>query len=163
MAGNFASLGGAIHGSGAGIEVLMNGCTLAHNEARLGSGIYLEGCSLTWTIENTIIAFGRDGVAIRCEDQNVTAIMSCSDVFGNERGDWVGCIAGQQGVDGNISEDPLFCDAPNGDFTLRIDSPCAPAHSGGCGLIGVLPVGCGPTAVKSTTWGAIKALHYNAR
>ena len=42
-------------------------------------------------------------------------------------------------------------------LTLDEASPCAPANSGGCGLIGALPVGCGATAVEPATWGGIKA------
>jgi len=66
-------------------------------------------------------------------------------VYGNAGGDWTGCIADQYGINGNISEDPLFCDAENGDFTIRDDySPCAPANNPECGLIGALGVDCIP-------------------
>jgi hypothetical protein len=52
------------------------------------------------------------------------------------------------GVDGNISADPLLCDAANGDYRLDAASPCAPLNSpAGCGLIGALDVGCGITAI----------------
>jgi hypothetical protein len=89
-------------------------------------------------------------------------------VFGNEGGDWVDGLAGQDGQAGNVSLDPRFCDrrAPPwgcstlhddyGRLTLRIDSPYAPQHSGACGLIGSLPVECAVT-VQDLTWGAIKA------
>jgi hypothetical protein len=89
--------------------------------------------------------------------QGGEATLTCCDIFGNEGGDWVGEIAGQYGINGNISEDPLFCDMANDDFTIQADSPCAPEHSGGCGLIGLMPVGCPPTAVEQTTWGSVKA------
>ena len=56
----------------------------------------------------------------------------------------------QTGSNGNISEDPLFCDALEGDYRLRLDSPCTAANSPeGCGLIGALPVGCGITNVAA--------------
>jgi hypothetical protein len=61
---------------------------------------------------------------------------------------------------GNFNTDPLFC-GPT-DYHLRLDSPCAPGnHPDGfdCGLIGPLPVGCGPVSVVETTWGAVKALY----
>jgi hypothetical protein len=73
----------------------------------------------------------------------------------------VGSVAGQLGIDGNISQDPLFCDPAGGDFTLCADSPCAADNNPACGQIGALPVGCGPcgtTAVETTSWGAIKTL-----
>jgi hypothetical protein len=58
------------------------------------------------------------------------------------------CIAGQYGINGNISLDPLFCDAANGDFTLQGISPCRPFSmpNSECGQIGAHPVGCGPEA-----------------
>jgi hypothetical protein len=56
---------------------------------------------------------------------------------GNWGINWGGS-AGQYGINGNISEDPLFCDPEAGDFTLHGDSPCAPysAPNPECGLIG---------------------------
>lgn len=68
----------------------------------------------------------------------------------------MGCIADQQGIEGNICADPLFCDPENGDLRLQEDSPCGPG--GDCGLMGAWPIGCGGTPVTETTWGAVKAL-----
>ena len=39
---------------------------------------------------------------------------------------------------------------------IQSDSPCAPANSTGCGLVGALPVGCGPVALDPVSWGRIK-------
>jgi hypothetical protein len=50
---------------------------------------------------------------------------------GNGGGDWVGGIADQHGVRGNISADPLFCD----------------------------PAGCGGMPVEAVSWGVLKALY----
>jgi hypothetical protein len=95
-------------------------------------------------IENTIIASGIGGEAISCVDPAPT--MRCCDLYGNETGDWFGCIEHLLGIDGNISEDPLFCDPQNEDLTLHSDSPCAWANNPECGYIGAWPVGCGETA-----------------
>ncbi len=60
----------------------------------------------------------------------------------------------------NFSADPMFCGA--GNYYLQSDSPCAPGnHPDGidCGLIGPLPVGCGPVSVEATTWGRVKAMY----
>ena len=68
-------------------------------------------------------------------------MFSCCDVHGNAGGDWVGCIADQDGINGNFSADPLCCNDEGGDFTLRSDSPCLPGrHPDGedCGLGGEL-------------------------
>jgi hypothetical protein len=50
-------------------------------------------------------------------------------------------IADQYGVDGNISEDPLFCAPETEDFTLQDCSPCAPYSPPNeeCSLIGACP------------------------
>lgn len=74
-------------------------------------------------------------------------MLECTDIYGNALGDWVGLIAGQAGLNGNLGVDPCFCDPATDDFTLDAASPCAPEHSGGCGLIGAHPVGCGLTPV----------------
>jgi hypothetical protein len=55
----------------------------------------------------------------------------------------VECIAGQEGIDGNFSADPLFCNVGIGDVGLANEtSPCLPANND-CGvLIGALDEGC---------------------
>ena len=122
-----------------------------------GAGIY---CATSEpSLFNTIVAFNRDGEAILCDPEwPCFPTISCCDIFGNEDGDWIGCIADQYGINGNISEDPLFCDPDAGDFHLHCTSPCAPAQQPDCGLIGALGVGCGATATVPTTWGAIKSI-----
>lgn len=64
------------------------------------------------------------------------------------------------GINGNISEDPLFCDPEHQDFTLRENSPCAPftPPNPECDLIGAWPVGSGSTPTAAATWGQLKAL-----
>jgi hypothetical protein len=52
--------------------------------------------------------------------------------------------------------DPLFCNLATSDFHLAETSPCAPAQTGSCGLIGRFDVACAG-AVEMTNWGAIKA------
>jgi predicted outer membrane repeat protein len=109
-------------------------------------------------LDNTVIAFSTQGCAIDSPYDN--ALLTCCDLYGNAGGDWVGTIADQFGVRGNICEDPLFCDPENGDFSLDAASPCAPfsAPNPECDLIGAWPVGCGGTAVSASSWGAIKAV-----
>ena len=46
-------------------------------------------------------------------------------------------------MDGNISEDPLFCNHRIGDLGLSIGtSPCLPENNGCASLIGALSLGC---------------------
>jgi hypothetical protein len=87
----------------------------------------------------------------------------CCDIYGNAGGDWVGPIAGQLGIDGNIWADPLFCDPTNGDFTLQACSPCAPFSPPNpeCDLLGAYPVGCAGTPIESLSWGRIKVMFRN--
>jgi len=137
-------------------------CTFYGNMANFGSGV---GCGAFSSpqIENTIISYSTFGEAFSCGTESYPRL-TCCDVFGNVDGDWAGCVSSQNGADGNISADPRFCDAADGDFTLESCSPCLPGnHPDGydCGgIIGVLGSGCEcATATEPTTWGAIKALH----
>jgi hypothetical protein len=155
FAGNSAQTGGGIYGGGGSTAILS--CTLSSNSASRSSGLFLT--TGTPRVESTIIAFGLIGEAVQCT-QGDPVILTCCNVYANEGGDWIGCLKDQFGVDGNISQDPLFCDV-NEDFSLCADSPCAPEQST-CGLMGALGVGCGAcgkTTVEPTTWGRIKALH----
>jgi hypothetical protein len=110
-------------------------------------------------MENTIVAFSTQGPGVASYEDY--AELTCCDIFGNAGGDWVGTIADQYGVNGNICKDPLFCDPENGDFELDAASPCAPFSPPNpeCDLVGAWPVGCGGTPVTRTTWGGIKALY----
>jgi predicted outer membrane repeat protein len=106
-------------------------------ELNSGSAIAIEG-DASATLTN-IIAFANIGSeAISCE-LGASISISCSNVFGNPDGDWVGCIADQLGVNGNISVDPMFCDVLGEDFYLSSLSPCLYAE---CGVMGALGQGC---------------------
>lgn len=93
-------------------------------------------------LENTIIAFSTSGAAIWCGGTGVPTL-SCCDLYQNAGGDWIDPIDDQANLYGNLSVDPLFCNAAGGDYSIRALSPCAPRCTYGCGLIGAGPVGCG--------------------
>ncbi len=135
----------------------IRGCTFWGNSS-LYAPVVLCG-ELTGAIENTIIAFSQEGSAVGDGEEGAITL-TCCDLFGNPGGDWVGSIADQYGINGNICEDPLFCDAANGDLTLSCLSPCAPLSPPNpeCDLIGAWSVGCGGTPVTESTWGGIKAM-----
>lgn len=142
-------------------EIALRRCTFWGNSSPQGPG----GLEILWgnapivMLENTIVACSTDGAALDCGDIG-SATLTCCDIHGNEGGDWIGCIAGQYGINGNISADPLFCDPEGGSFYLACDSPCAPfapPHAE-CDLIGAWPVGCGETPARPSTWGGVKAL-----
>ena len=140
-------------------DLAIANCTLALNGAREGA-VHLHGGVVT--IETSIIAgtyfSGLTKDFEHCYPVEVwegeITLTSC-DVFGNDDGDWVDAIAGQEDLRGNFSAPPCFCYPDEGDFELCADSSCAPEnHPWGWGvLVGAFGVGCeacdcpGPVAV----------------
>jgi hypothetical protein len=160
-----------------GSSATVRGCTLVWSVVFDGGpGIYCENSSLSVDgstlcisgialasgsaafLTNTIVAFAYEEAGVRCDDPGSSATLTCCDVFGNQGGDWVGCIETQLAGAGNLCADPLFCDPEDLDFTLQSGSPCAQGNSPECGQIGALPVGCGSTPVLPMSWGRLKAL-----
>jgi hypothetical protein len=151
--------------SGPSASVDISNCTFVGNSA--GDTWYEGGALLivggvTATVTKTIIAFGGGGGAVICSD-SPTPTFTCCDIIGNVGGDWTEPISGQNGVKGNFSAHPYFCDRDEGDFTLQSTSPCLPdnhPYSYNCGgVIGALGQGCeGGPATRPTTWGAVKAI-----
>jgi len=136
--GNSAgSNGGAIYCKGESPTTITN-CTLYGSGAGSGGGVYCWETSVV--IENTVIANGTGGGAVTCSGSG-TVSLTCCDLYGNAGGDYVDCVAGENGVNGNISEDPQFCDPGNHDLTLHCGSPCVDGY--GCGQIGALGMNCG--------------------
>lgn len=126
---------------------IIEGNTIVGNSSGQGAGIYCaEGSSPV--IRNNIIANNnRDyrtegGEGIYAASASI--VVECNDVFANEGGNYAG-IPDQTGVNGNISQNPFFCDAAAHDYSIHEMSPCAPGnHPGGdvCGLIGARGIGC---------------------
>jgi hypothetical protein len=169
----------AIESSGLFVDCIFSGGAFGGWGAvfALGSTLTLTSCTITdlgpsqdydvaeaydqgnLVFENTIIAWNHAATTIRCDNTSAVTL-TCSDIYGNAGGDWVGSIASQLGQDGNICLDPQFCsDSPSEDldWSIHSESPCAPAQSG-CGLIGAEDVGCGPTPAETRTWGGVKLL-----
>jgi hypothetical protein len=123
-------------------------CTLYHNSSPAGAGIYMEDDAngIVWPISNTIIASNYPGCAIEyIGPQTAIPELTCCDLYGNSGGDWTGVFAGQYGINGNISADPLLCGSQNPEqpHTLDANSPCAAENNPECGQIGAWPIGCG--------------------
>lgn len=156
--GNLANRGGAAR-SGDRSAVHFTQCTFYANTANVeGSTVYVLDSSAEFT--GSLLTHAPDGVPVACAGVSSVTIL-CSNVFGNAEGNWVACISGQGGANGNMSADPLYCGAPAGDFTLHAMSPCLDAA--GCGRMGAWGEGCGvrtgvagdPFATAS--WGSLKA------
>jgi predicted outer membrane repeat protein len=112
-------------------------------------------CCAQLSVANTIIAFGGYSL-VYFPTTDALLQVRCCDFFGNLAGDWVGVIANQNGINGNFSADPLFCDRGNGDLRLAGNSLCLPGAHGGvaCGLVGALGEGCpGPQPRFDVAWG----------
>jgi hypothetical protein len=138
FAGNIVT-GGLEGDGGAGMVVLSGGvanvtnCTFyANSTAGSGGGLLILPDSPA-TLDNCIIAFAGNGGAVSIYG-GPEPVFTCTDIYGNVGGDWVGDIADQFGVSGNISVDPLFVDPTGYDLHLLLGSPCI--DTGGCGLIG---------------------------
>jgi predicted outer membrane repeat protein len=162
FSGNEAGTGGAVYFLDGATPTFTN-CTFSGNTStygeEYGGAIYCEDSSPT--LNNTIIAFS-NGTAVSCSGSSSVTI-SCCCVYGNSGGDWVDCIAGQEGVNGNFWADPQFCGVTgSGNYYLQSDSPCAPGNHPdemSCGLIGAFPVLCGSVSTREATWGEIKTMY----
>jgi hypothetical protein len=101
------------------------------------------------TVGNNVFATTSGAPAVTASGSVLTS--SCNVFWDNAAG--VGIPVGPT----DRISDPEFCDPANGDLTVATSSPCLPANSGGCGLIGAGVVGCGPVSVSETSWATIKA------
>ncbi len=132
----------------------LRSCTLVNNSCEwIGAGLL---CSNSFpVIENSIIVF-QDGSAVACSGSAMPTI-SCTNIFGNDQGDWFGAIEPLLEMNDNMSADPLFCGLdPENDFhfRLQIDSPCADEESH-CSVMGAWPAGCAITPIYLDNFTAI--------
>lgn len=155
---NRATVGGVIQCSD---PAEFEGCTFVRNAALYGSHIDCVGIDGFTSLSRCILAYGEGGAPVECEDfarAGGTVQAVCTDIFGNEAGNWIQCLKDQLGNNGNIELDPLFCiDSDN--FEISSASPCSDANSKGCGLIGAFDVNCTPSSVETKSWGEIKSLY----
>jgi hypothetical protein len=116
---NTSGTGGGLCVSKYTVATVVN-CTFCANSANSGAGLGFYYAD-TVTLVNSIIAHSQQGSAV---GGNATKILTNCNLYGNAGGDWIGDIAGQFGINGNISADPLFVDHGNADCHLGYDSPC---------------------------------------
>jgi predicted outer membrane repeat protein len=125
LAGNSAAgRGGGIYGS---TVIDLTGCTLAGNSAPRGGGIYANRASAT-TRSSILWDNGPDAI----DYYGSVPVVDYSLL----QGGWAG--------EGNINENPRFCDAICGDLadlSLAADSPCLGSGFGGADM-GAWPQGC---------------------
>ena len=85
---------------------------------------------------NQNLFIGLTGPALQAP---ATIQVSCNDAWDGLGQYWVGDAGDLTGIDGNISEAPIFCGRNTGDYTLSLQSPAANAS---CGLMGAFPAQC---------------------
>lgn len=147
---NTAQMGGAI-AQIRNSAMSIGNCTFFNNSADSGAAIFQDYFVFqSAQVENSNFAFNQGGVPVlRAASPDVmnwpdSLLMefSCSNIFGNSGGNWVGDIAGYHGINGNISADPIFCGPAFGNFELSSTSLCVPEHND-CGvLMGAFAEGC---------------------
>lgn len=142
---NLAGAGSAIYSDQS--SIVINNSTLALNgqDTLLAENSVIfcfNGTSLT--MNRSIVAFNSQCRAVWCENMDVNDIqINCSDIYGNDNGDWVDCLAGMDEINNNFASDPQFCDTANGNLHIAHMSPCSPSLSL-CGqLVGAFGIGCG--------------------
>jgi predicted outer membrane repeat protein len=144
---NTADKGGAIYFDRTG-DATMLGSTFAWNHASEGANICVVASETdTLVVDQCIIAYGTQSEGVFWDGFGILNF-SCVDIFGNTGGDWVGLIADQEMIMGNLHMDPQFCgdNNPLMPLSLAASSPCSPKNHPDCGLIGAYPVGCGQTS-----------------
>jgi hypothetical protein len=118
------------------VSIIFNDVTIASNTE---SGIILTGEGMP---EMTRVLISDNlGPAVDCQGIE-TPQLSCSNLYGNTGGDWIGAIAGQYEENDNNDVIPLFCDADAGDYTLQSNSLLLNQSTFPCGFPGALGEGC---------------------
>ena len=121
-------------------SVTLDGCTVTGNNSSLDKDCLGVDGNAVLTLRNCLVTFNtRHATA---DYGNGQVVITGSNVFGNAEGDYDGPISGASGVSGNISADPLYCDAAGRDFTLRGDSPGTAYNAPNREQMGAFAVGC---------------------
>lgn len=148
------ALGAVYRGGGASVYgepgVIRNNTFFGNSQAADigGAALKLVG---TCTLENNVFSSSEGASAVRLSSGTVDP--SCN-VY------WENALGNTQNFELDPTDriiDPLYCDPDHDDLTVSSLSPCLPANSLGCDLIGALGEGCGTVAVEPTSWGRIKA------
>lgn len=135
---NYGQSGSAIFSNHVPSPIIRNN-TIVANRTDDGAPLFLYNSSPS--VDNNIISFNEGTEVVACFS-NSNPTLSCCNVFGNAGGDWIGCIADQDGLNGNFSADPIFCDTSVGNLMLYEISPCTPDNNSCSELIGALDIGC---------------------
>ncbi len=133
---NSGPTGGALAVAG---NTVIVGSTFLRNHSETGAAI--ATWSGTTTLEFCNVAFNSGGMPIQIVESPSHVYFGCSNMYGNEGGDWSEYLASQLGENDNISADPLLCDTAGGDYGLTVGSPCLEENNA-CGQMGTYGPGC---------------------
>jgi hypothetical protein len=127
IAGNSASSGGGVYWlvpSGARGPFLVNN-TVAGNHGQEGSAVFADGFDAAAQLINNILVASAGQNAVTCGNLNNTSapIFQFNDVVAVSGLAYSGICTDQTGLNGNISQDPIFRDASAGDYHLMSGSP----------------------------------------
>lgn len=137
--GNNASRGGAIASYTSSLT--FTGCTFIGNSAwNSGSLLYSVASNRTTFTKCLVVTDSDRSETVDCGG-GARVEVTCTNVWRSTgTNGWDGCLVGMEGVDGNFSADPEFCDRSTWDYRLKRNSPClAGGHPDGdadCGMIG---------------------------
>jgi parallel beta-helix repeat protein/YD repeat-containing protein len=124
ITGNSADNGGGIYWlvpSGVRGPFLVNN-TIADN---FGAGVFADGYDKDSLLINNLIVETGGYAALYCGDFNDTnaPVISSNDIFNPNHAAYDGTCSDRTGSDGNISADPLFVSAVNGNYHIGGQSP----------------------------------------
>ena len=164
LVANNVAPGSAITGvSGGGIHLIETDAWVHHNTIvgnegggtpnTLGGGIGVEriGSPL---IEQNIIANTIQGGGVNCVG-GATPIFRNNFAWQNVGGDGVGTCASWWQANGNVIDNPYFCDMANGDYTVASNSGVMTHPAGPLGVYAI--PGCAAVSVQRSTWGMLKS------
>lgn len=115
--------GGGLHLSSAGGSTVTNNTIVANGSNEKGANLDISRSNNT-TITNNIIAHGLNNAGVYVSNPDDYSIsFKYNDVWNNEGGNY-SRIEDRTGMEGNISDDPLFVNPDVNDYHLQIDSSC---------------------------------------
>ena len=124
VVGNSACAGGGFHWRGSSGNTVLANNTIADNDAASWPGVYATFVDVRNRLYNNIIS-AQSGPALFCDNasSSTSPVLDSNVVFNAQGPGYGGTCADQAGLNGNISADPLFIDAPAGDYRVPASSP----------------------------------------
>ena len=150
---SFSLISDNLSSSGAGAyvrntsNVEFTNVTIANNSAGLyGNGIYMRD-DVEVTLLNTVVwSNGSPQIYFRSEGTDVDLNVDFSIVEGGEGGIDINDNGELDWGNGNLDQEPYFCNSSDGNYYVRENSPCLDGGAGGA-LIGCFDAGCGPVNI----------------